>query len=67
MRERNDPSAGLKHRRLVEDLAEETRQPIHDVERIYSGVLEDLKETAGVVDYVPIFAWRRARKMLMKT
>lgn len=65
MQSANDLAEESKQKRLVELLAEETHQPLNEVEPIYGTVLAQLKETAEVPDFVPVFAWRRARALLI--
>lgn len=65
MESNTDISEMAKHKRYVELLAEETHQPIEEVETVYGSILADLKETSDVPDFVPVFAWRRARAMLV--
>jgi hypothetical protein len=59
-----DISEMAKHKRYVELLAEETHQPIEEVESVYGEILADLKESSDIPDFVPVFAWRRARALL---
>ena len=60
-----DPTLEVKHRRYIELLADEIHRPIEDVAPVFDDVMEHLKETADVTDFVPIFAWRRARAILV--
>ncbi|WP_228535922.1 DUF3562 domain-containing protein [Noviherbaspirillum malthae] len=60
-----DITEHAKHKRYVELLAEETHRPIEQVELVYGNILSHLKETAEISDYVPVFAWRRARALLV--
>lgn len=62
----NDPSETVKHHRYIEVLAEEIQRPFEDVEPVYDDVVSHLKETATIGDYIPIFAWRRARDILRR-
>lgn len=59
-----DPTEQIKHKRYIEILADEINRPMEDVEPVYDDVMADLKANAQVVDFVPIFAWRRARALL---
>lgn len=61
-----DPTEAVKHRRYIEILAEEIERPVEDIEPIYDDVMAHLKETAQVADFVPIFAWRRVRALLVQ-
>jgi hypothetical protein len=61
-----DPSEEVKHRRYIEILAEEISRPVEDVEPVYDDVMAHLKENAQVTDFVPIFAWRRVREILIR-
>ncbi len=61
-----DPTEEVKHRRYIEILAEEIHQPVEDVQPVYDDVMAHLKETARVTDFVPIFAWRRVRAILLR-
>lgn len=65
MQSSEDITEEAKHKRYVELLAEETHQPVSKVESIYDNILSELKETAEIPDYVPVFAWRRARAALI--
>jgi hypothetical protein len=66
MQESTDLTEQTKHKRYVELLAEELNEPVENVESIYSDVLIHLKEKAEIVDYVPVFAWRRTRALLAR-
>lgn len=59
-----DPSESVKHRRYVEVLAEEIQRPYDEIEPLYEDVVYQLKATAHVTEFIPIFAWRRARAIL---
>lgn len=59
-----DPTEYVKHQRYIELLAEEMHCPVEDVEPVYDDVIMQLKETAQIADFVPIFAWRRTRALL---
>ncbi len=61
-----DPTEEVKHKRYIEILASEISRPVEDVAPVYDDVVADLKATAEVIDYVPIFAWRRAREILVR-
>lgn len=61
-----DPTEEVKHRRYIELLADEIHRPIEDVAPVFDDVMEHLRETADVTDFVPIFAWRRARAILVR-
>ena len=62
----NDPTEQVKHRRYIEILADEMQRSVEDVEPVFDDVMADLKATAQVGDFVPIFAWRRARQLLLR-
>lgn len=62
-----DPTEHEKHKRYIELLASEMRRPVEDVEPVYDDVMMQLKETAQIADYVPIFAWRRTRALLSRS
>lgn len=66
MKGTTDPSFEVKHRRYVELLAQEASRPFEDVDAIYSRVMDDLEKSAGVKDFVPIFAWREVRSILRR-
>lgn len=61
-----DPTQQVKHSRYIELLADEIHRPIEDVAPVFDDVMAHLKETAYVMDFVPIFAWRRARAILVR-
>ena len=54
------------HQRYVELLADETNHSVGEVAPIYDSVFSSLKETAEIKDFVPVFAWRRTRALLMQ-
>ena len=60
-----DPTEQVKHRRYIEILADEISRPVEEVAPVYDDVMADLKASALVADFVPIFAWRRARAILV--
>lgn len=62
----NDPTEHVKHQRFIELLADEMCRPVEDVEPVYDDVMMQLKETAQIADFVPIFAWRRTRALLSR-
>lgn len=66
MRPGTDPTEEVKHKRYIELLADEIQQPIENVAPVFDDVMAHLKETADVTDFVPIFAWRRARAILVR-
>ena len=53
-----------RHRHFMELLADETHQPVSQIEPLYELVLEQLKGQASIPDFVPVFAWRRTRALL---
>lgn len=61
-----DPTEEVKHRRYIELLAEEIHQPVESVTPVFDDVMAHLKATADVTDFVPIFAWRRVRAILVR-
>jgi hypothetical protein len=61
-----DLTEQVKHQRYIEILAEEVHLPKENVEALYDGVMADLKETAEIEDFVPVFAWRRTRALLQR-
>lgn len=65
MQPSTDITEQTKHKRYVELLAIETDQPLEQVESVYGDILAHLKETAEISDYVPVFAWRRTRALLV--
>jgi hypothetical protein len=66
MRTPVDPSEIAKHQRLIELLADETHHAVEEVEPVYDTVLSRLKATAEIADFVPVFAWRRTRAVLLQ-
>jgi hypothetical protein len=50
---------------LVRDLANESRQPIAQVRDVYESQFHRLERQAKVKLYVPIFAARHAREILL--
>lgn len=62
---KDDAEAAL-HRRAIETLAEEERQPVETVQQVYEAELEALKASATVEHFVPTFAWRRAVSALRR-
>jgi hypothetical protein len=52
-----------RHRRFIESVAEEMRSSVQDIEPLYAEVIETLSANARVPDYLPIFAYRRAREI----
>jgi hypothetical protein len=54
----------LQHRRYVEVLADEARCSIEDAESVYRDLMIELEASAKIPNFVPIFAWRRARVLL---
>lgn len=65
MRPTISPSEAAKHRRFIEILAEETNRSVEEIAPVYDDVIAHLKERAEVADFVPIFAWRRVREILI--
>lgn len=55
-----------KHKRYIELLASEVHQPVEAVEPIYDNIYSHLKEAAEIKDYVPVFAWRQVRALLLQ-
>lgn len=66
MPQSTDPTESAKHKRFIELLAEETKQPVEKVEPLYELVLDELEGKAAIVDFVPVFAWRKIRILLMQ-
>lgn len=66
MKTLEEMTEATKHKRYIELLAEEVHQPVERVEPVYDDVYSHLKETAEIKDYVPVFAWRRTRALLMQ-
>lgn len=66
MQTSTDITESVKHKRYIEILADETHHPVEEVEPIYDDVHAHLKEKAAIPDFVPVFAWRRTRALLMQ-
>ena len=56
-----------RHRQYLEALAHEIQQPIERVQPVYDDIYMQLKESADIKDYVPVFAWRRTRALLLQS
>lgn len=65
MQPSSDITEAAKHKRYIELLAEETDHPPEEVGPVYDDIYTELKKAADIPDYVPVFAWRRARARLM--
>ncbi len=52
------------HHMAISALADETQQPVPLVKEVYEREYAELKSTARVKDYLPLFAARRAKKTL---
>lgn len=65
MKSFDEITEAAKHKHYVELLADETNHSIAEVEPVYEDVYTNLKETAQIKDFVPVFAWRRTRALLM--
>jgi hypothetical protein len=61
---RDDTEEAL-HREAIEALAVEIRQPVANVKSIYESEFFRLKSDARVLDYLALFASRRAREALL--
>jgi hypothetical protein len=59
-----DSNEEALHRQAISALADETRQPVTVVTEVYEREYAELKASARVKDYLPLFAARRARKTL---
>ena len=54
------------HRDAIEALAQGVRQPVATVKTVYESQFVRLKSDARVQEYLPLFASRRAREMLLR-
>jgi hypothetical protein len=54
------------HQRTIDELAQRTHCPVEEVADLYWGELQDLRRTADVPDFVPVFAARRTRDQLLR-
>jgi len=54
------------HQVAIEELAEEVHQPVANVKAIYESEYARLRSEAKIMDYVPLFATRRAREALRR-
>lgn len=66
MKSFEEMTEAAKHKRYIELLANEVHRPIEVVEPVYDDVYHHLKEAAQIKDYIPVFAWRQTRAILMQ-
>ena len=62
----DNPSEEALHQVAIEELAQEVHQPVANVKAIYESEYARLKCEAKIMDYVPLFASRRAREALRR-
>lgn len=53
-----------KHRAQIEQLAQETRQPIQSVAPLYEAVWSRLQSQARIEQYLPILVSKHVKRML---
>ncbi|MFY9268790.1 MAG: DUF3562 domain-containing protein [Candidatus Manganitrophaceae bacterium] len=53
-----------RHQSAIRMLSRDLGIPAHEIGALYEGVLEELKRTARVKDYLPILASRQVRDLL---
>jgi hypothetical protein len=61
----SNPEERSKHMRIIGRLANEVHRSIDEVEPLYEDIFAHLKNTARVVDYLPILVSRRVKELLM--
>ena len=54
------------HQAAIEELAQEVDQPLENVKAVYENEYARLKSDAKIMDYVGLFASRRAREALRR-
>jgi hypothetical protein len=64
--ERLGPEQQALHLRVIEAIAGDTRRPVAEIVPLYAEVLDALLDAARVVDYLPVFASRRVRALLLR-
>lgn len=55
---------GPDHLNAIRALADESDQPLDEVNRLYAEVLEELAAEARIKDYVTLFTARQVRSLL---
>ena len=56
----------LRHSNMIEGLAESQDVRSDDVRSLYESVLAEMKRDAVITDYLPIFAVRKVKKILLR-
>ncbi len=54
----------MKHYRSIEFIAQRANCPVPAIAPLYENVLADMKSTAQIPDYLPIFVSKRVRQIL---
>ena len=63
---REDEEEALRHSTTIESLAESQGVRPDDVRSLYESVLADMKRDAVIMDFLPIFAARRVKEILLR-
>jgi hypothetical protein len=63
---REDEEEALRHSTTIESLAASQGVRSDDVRSLYESVLADMKRDAVIMDFLPIFAVRRVKEILLR-
>ncbi|HXA46963.1 MAG TPA: DUF3562 domain-containing protein [Burkholderiaceae bacterium] len=61
----SNPEERSRHLRIIGRLATEVHRTVDEIEPLYEDIFAHLKNTARVVDYLPILVSRRVKELLM--
>jgi hypothetical protein len=60
------PEQQALHLRAIEAIAGDTRRSVDEILPLYAEVLDALLDAARIADYLPVFASRRVRALLVR-